>query len=142
MRKIFISILVLFLYNNVNAQVNKFQENNISDTSKIIKVSSQFPGGEKAWARYLELHLDNNIGIKNGAPAGLYLVIVSFFVEKNGSISGINVEDDPGYGMGKEAIRIIEEGPKWIPARINGEIVIDRHRQAIAFKIFDFTNRN
>ncbi len=44
-------------------------------------------------------------------------VILSFVVEKDGSLTDIRVLRDPGYGAGKEAIRVLKSMPKWKPAK-------------------------
>lgn len=44
-------------------------------------------------------------------------VILSFVVEKDGSLSSIKVLRDPGYGAGKEAIRVLKTMPNWKPAK-------------------------
>ena len=47
----------------------------------------------------------------------------NFVVEKDGSITGINIIRDLGHGTGKEAVRVLKLSPKWIPAKKNGVIV-------------------
>ncbi len=44
-------------------------------------------------------------------------VILSFVVEKDGSLTDIKVLRDPGYGAGREAIRVLKAMPKWKPAK-------------------------
>jgi protein TonB len=73
--------------------------------------------------------------LENGAPAGKYSVVVSFIVSKDGSISDVKAENDPGYGTKEESIRVIERGPKWKPAVQNGRNVIYRQRQSIVFMV-------
>jgi periplasmic protein TonB len=50
-------------------------------------------------------------------------VILQFIVESDGSFSNISVLRDPGYGVGKEAIRVLKSMPKWIAAEQNGKKV-------------------
>ena len=47
-------------------------------------------------------------------------IIVSFIVEKDGSLTDFMVVKDIGYGTGKEAIRVLKKCPKWNPAKQNG----------------------
>lgn len=44
-------------------------------------------------------------------------VILSFVVEKDGSLTDIKVLRDPGYGVGREAVRVLKSMPKWKPAK-------------------------
>jgi protein TonB len=83
-----------------------------------VQIQAEFPGGQSGWGRYLERTL-----------------VVSFIVSKDGSISEVKAENDPGYGTKEEAVRVIQRGPKWKPAVQNGRNVIYRQRQAIVFMV-------
>lgn len=50
-------------------------------------------------------------------------VMLQFVVEKDGSFTDIKVVRDPGYGAGKEAMRVLRSMPKWTPAEQNGRKV-------------------
>ena len=83
----------------------------------------------------MERTLNRDLPVENGAPAGRYAVTVSFVVSRDGSISDVKAENDPGYGTAEEAVRIIKKGPKWTPAELNGYKVNYRHRQAMVFQV-------
>ncbi len=95
--------------------------------------AAHFPGGEIAWNKYLDRNLDRTIVTKKGGPPGTYTVVVSFIIDKTGSISEITAENNPGYGTKEEALKVIMKGPKWIPAEKDGQKVIYRHKQRIEF---------
>jgi len=108
------------------------------ETDKIftsVQIQSTFPGGTDAWVKFLSRTLNRDLPVENGAPAGRYAVTVSFVVSRDGSISDVKAESDPGYGTAAEAVRVIKKGPKWTPAEQNGYKVIYRHRQAIVFQV-------
>jgi len=100
-----------------------------------VQIQAEFPGGQSGWVRYLERTLNRDLPVENGAPTGKYSVVVSFIVSKDGSISDVKAENDPGYGTKEEAVRVIQRGPKWKPAVQNGRNVIYRQRQAIVFMV-------
>lgn len=100
-----------------------------------VQIPAEFPGGFDAWNRYLERNLNRDLPIENGAPPGKYVVIVSFIVDKQGNISQVKAENDPGYGTAEEAVRIIAKGPNWKPAIQNGRNVIFRNKQNIIFMV-------
>lgn len=50
-------------------------------------------------------------------------ILTSFIVEKDGSLTEIEILRDLGYGTGEEAIRILKESPKWLPGVTNGKPV-------------------
>lgn len=100
-----------------------------------VQIPAEFPGGFDAWNRYLERNLNRDLPIENGAPPGKYVVVVSFIVDKQGNISQVKAENDPGYGTAEEAVRIIAKGPNWKPAIQNGRNVIFRNKQNIIFMV-------
>ena len=97
--------------------------------------AAQFPGGGEGWIRYLEKNLNRDVPVANGAPIGQYKVILSFVVTSDGDIKDVKAVADPGYGTAAEAIRIIEKGPKWVPAEQNGKKVNYFITQSIAFAV-------
>ncbi|WP_026764192.1 energy transducer TonB [Sediminibacterium salmoneum] len=101
----------------------------------VVQIPAEFPGGLPAWAKYLERNLNRDLPVENGAPPGKYTVVVSFIVAKDGKISDVVAENDPGYGTKNEAIRVITRGPSWKPAVQNGRNVIYRHKQSITFMV-------
>jgi protein TonB len=101
----------------------------------VVQIPAEFPGGLPAWAKYLERNLNRDLPVENGAPPGKYTVVVSFIVAKDGAISDVVAENDPGYGTKAESVRVITRGPKWKPAVQNGRNVIYRHKQSITFMV-------
>lgn len=108
------------------------------DENKIfnkVEVEAAFPGGESAWRNYLQKNLNGNTPVDNGADEGTYTVIVKFVVSKDGSLSDVNCENDPGFGMCQEAIRVIKKTKNWTPAIQNGRNVHAYRRQPITFQV-------
>jgi protein TonB len=101
----------------------------------IVQIEAQYPGGMGAWRKFLERNLNRDTPGDNGAPAGNYKVIVSFVVDKEGNLSDIVAENDPGYGTKEEAIKAIVKSQKWTPAFQNGRNVKYRQKQAITFTV-------
>ncbi len=100
-----------------------------------VQQQAQFPGGFEEWRKFLQRNLRSELPSENGAAAGSYTVMVSFLVNKEGNISEVKAENDPGYGTATEAVRVIQRGPGWTPAKQNGRNVIYRQRQAITFVV-------
>lgn len=113
------------------------QEEDYDRVYTVVEIPAEFPGGKEAWTKYLERNLNRDLPIENGAPAGKYVVTLSFIVDKNGVISDVQAVSDPGYGTKEEAIRVIKKGPNWKPAVQNGRNVIYRHIQNIIFIVAD-----
>ncbi len=117
------------------AKIGQSNEDMLTNSFVTVQIPAQFPDGIQGWTRYLERNLNSDIPIENGAPASQYTVIVTFIVDKEGKLSDVKAENDPGYGTKEEAIRVIKKGPNWIPANQNGKAVVYRHKQAITFKV-------
>jgi beta-lactamase regulating signal transducer with metallopeptidase domain len=114
--------------------VNHFGKNN-EPVNSDAQIPAKFPGGLTAWVKYLEGNVNRDIPVNKGAPPGNYTVLLSFIVDKNGGVSDVKAENDPGYGTAEEAKRVIIKGPNWIPAKLNGLNVIYRHKQSITFVV-------
>ena len=102
---------------------------------KTVQIQAKFPGGPEAWVKYLKRNLRADVPVENGAPTGRLTVVVSFLVDKEGNISEVKSENDPGYGTAAEAVRVIQRGPKWQPAVQNGRNVIYRQKQTVTFDV-------
>lgn len=75
----------------------------------------EFIGGESALNKYIEDNLRYpSIARDNGIKGK---VIVSFYVEPDGSLTDVKVKKDIGLGCGKEAVRLVQSMPKWKPGK-------------------------
>lgn len=85
-------------------------------------IPPSFQGGIPKFKQYISKNL---IYPKDLSNAGIEdRVIVSFFVETDGSISSVAAEDNTPIKLFKEeAIRLVSEMPQWIPGKIDGETV-------------------
>ena len=95
----------------------------------------QFPGGEEALVKYLKQNLNHNLPLERGGPEGKYTVVLSFLVEEDGTVSNIEARNDPGYGTAEEAIRVIKNGPNWIPSERDGKKGNYLKRMSIEFMV-------
>ena len=62
-------------------------------------------------------------------------MIVSFFVEKDGSISNVEVIKSVHELLDKEALRVVNAMPKWKPGMEKGQPVRARFHIPVIFKI-------
>ena len=49
--------------------------------------------------------------------------VVRFVVEKDGSITNLEILRDPGGRCGQEALRVVELMPQWLPGKQRGRPV-------------------
>lgn len=92
-----------------------------------------FPGGQSQWTVYLQKNLRYpDVAIDNGTMG---IAKVAFTVTKEGYIKNLVIVENPGDGLGEEAQRIIAKGPKWVPARENGNAIEKRIMLRITFRL-------
>ena len=62
-------------------------------------------------------------------------VYLSFVVEKDGSITDVNVLKGIGAGCDEEAIRVIKKSPKWKAGLQNNQTVRVRYTMPISYTL-------
>lgn len=91
----------------------------------------EFPGGMAKFYTYV----GNNFNKPELDAEKTLRVYVSFVIEKDGSITDIMVKNDPGYGIGREAIRVLKSlKTKWSPGILNGKPVRTAYNLPITIK--------
>jgi protein TonB len=87
-----------------------------------------------AWTDFLKANLNPDLKSFRKAKPGLYTVIAQFIVDKEGNLSNIKALTNPGYGLEKEVIRVLNKSQKWLPAVQNGRKVKAYRKQPGTFK--------
>jgi len=100
-----------------------------------VEKEAEFKGGDAGWVKYLEENMDPNVPVDNNAPAGSYQVIVQFIVNIDGTLSDITALTNHGFGMEKEVVRIIKQGPQWVPAVRFGRTIKAYRKQPVTFVV-------
>lgn len=90
-----------------------------------------FPGGNEALMKYLREHL--RWPETDGCVQGR--VVVSFFVEADGSISGVKTVRSLAPAFDREVERVVREMPHWLPAELGGEPIRTRYQLPIDFRL-------
>ena len=90
-------------------------------------------GGLKAWSRHLSENLTYPTTARMKGIQGT--VLVSFIVNTDGTIEGIELVQGIGGGCDEEAIRIIKSSPAWTPGMIKGKAVRTRMKIPLSFKL-------
>lgn len=104
------------------------------DSSKLFDVVEEmpsYPGGMGAMMAFISSHVKY--------PEGNYCaqgrVIVSFVVERDGSLSNFKVLRSVEEHLDKEAIRVVKSMPKWKPARQNCKVVRCKYTVPVVFRL-------
>lgn len=80
-----------------------------------------YPGGEKAFGKFLSDHIRYPAIAKENSVTGR--VFLQFIVERDGSLTDMKILRDPGSGLGEEAARVLKISPHWSPGMQNGQKV-------------------
>jgi TonB family protein len=136
MKVIFLFALYLFSA-EVKAQdtLRKLKETMDSATLSKVEIESHYPGGDAGWHMYLIKNMRYPPEAISDQIGGT--VVVRFTINEDGKVSDIYAESGPHRGgLKTEAIRVIKESGKWIPAIQNGHYVKSFKRVPIVFQIF------
>jgi TonB family protein len=90
-------------------------------------------GGLEAWSRHLSENLTYPTSARMKGIQGT--VLVSFIVNTDGTIEGIELVQGIGGGCDEEAIRTIKISPNWTPGMIKGKAVRTRMKIPISFRL-------
>lgn len=126
MKKILSIALCLIAYFGY-AQEIEIPTEEIIYKDSVVDVQPEFPGGIENCYKYFEKHL-----VKPKVKALVDKVVLSFIVEKDGSLTDVRIIHDAGFGMGDQLLSILENGPKWKPATKDGKKVRVHHQLPIA----------
>lgn len=98
-----------------------------------IDVFPRFPGGDEARLYFLRQHIRYPEQALKGFIQGV--VVVTFIIETDGSLSNVDVSKRIGGGCDEEAIRVTKEMPRWDPGKRNGRAVRVMVRMPVVFRI-------
>ena len=93
----------------------------------------EFPGGDKELFKYVQATIKYPTEAYEQKIEGR--VIVQFVVEKDGSISNVKVVRHVHPLLDEEAVRVIENMPKWEPGRQRGKAVRVKYTVPVSFKV-------
>ena len=108
-------------------------EESADEIFTIVEENASFPGGLKAFAKYLRKNIKYPGQAKRIGVEGK--VFVQFIVETDGTLTDIKVVKGIGAGCDEEAVRIIRKSPRWNPGKQRGRAVRQKMVQFISFKL-------
>ena len=99
----------------------------------IVEEGAGFPGGEAALQRYLLNHIKYPPLAREAGIQGA--VHITFVVERDGSITNVRVLRGIGGGADEEAIRVVQNMPRWTPGKQRGKPVRVQFNMPIRFTL-------
>jgi translation initiation factor 1 (eIF-1/SUI1) len=115
-------------YVRVVIEITKEKKSSKGNNKIVIK---SFLGIDSLWVDSLEKKLNQSIHIDKHTKKGKYIVTVKFIRTKDGSLSDVLCENDPGFGLCQEVMNVIKRRQPWTPAP---SIVRPYRRSAITFQ--------
>jgi periplasmic protein TonB len=107
-----------------------------------VEREAMFPGGPEGWRKYLEENLNADLAskyikLKRNEKLMQQTAKLQFIVDREGNISNVRCinANEIHPKLVKESVRVIQEGPKWVPAWQNGKNVIYQAIQYITWQV-------
>lgn len=108
----------------------------VVEETKIFTVVEQmpmFPGGDGALMGYLRDNIHYpTVAAENGVQGR---VVVGFVVERDGSITDVNILRGVDPSLDREAMRVVKSMPKWTPGKQNGSAVRVKYQVPVSFRL-------
>lgn len=114
----------------VKAEPKPEVENKVFD---VVEVMPSFPGGPAALMKYLSESIKYPVVAQENGVQGR--VVISFVVEKDGSITDVKVAKSVDPSLDREAQRVVKAMPHWIPGKQNGSAVRVKYNVPVAFRL-------
>jgi protein TonB len=106
-------------------------DNTIYNTA-VLQVQPDFPGGIDAFRSFVS----RNFRVPEVDQDMTVRIYVQFVVEKDGTLTDVKAVRDPGYGLAKEAERVVRSNKvKWSPGIQNGKPVRTRFSLPITLQV-------
>ena len=121
--------------NDIAVNTNESEEKK-EVANKVFDVVEQmpsFPGGNEALMKFLQDNVKYPVVAQENGVQGR--VVVSFVVEKDGSITDVKVVRSVDPSLDKEAARVVKSMPRWIPGKQNGAAVRVKYNVPVSFRL-------
>ena len=99
----------------------------------VVEEMPSFPGGNGALMSYLNNNTKYPVVAQENGVQGR--VIISFVVERDGSISDVKVARSVDPSLDREAQRVVKSMPRWTPGKQNGQTVRVKYTVPVVFRL-------
>ncbi len=132
-------LIALLTIGSVQAQEDSLEFNPEKGEGEKVYMSVEedptFPGGDSEMMKYIQEELEYPEQAQKEGVTGT--VIVSHIVEKDGSLTNIQVVKGIGAGCDEEAKQVVKSMPKWDPGKQRGKPVRVNVKIPIRYKLND-----
>lgn len=113
--------------------VKKEEPVEVNKVFDVVEQMPSFPGGTGALMQYLSSHIKYPVVAEENGIQGR--VICTFVVERDGGVTDVKVMKGVDPSLDKEACRVINSMPKWIPGKQNGSAVRVKYTLPVTFRL-------
>jgi TonB family protein len=99
----------------------------------VVERMPQFPGGPSAMFEFLTNNINYPVEAEKKGIQGR--VIVTFVVERDGTVTNAQISTSAEESLDNEALRIVREMPKWIPGKQDGHTVRVKYTVPVTFRL-------
>ena len=99
----------------------------------VVEKMPEFPGGIGELMKFLSMTVKYPEAAEKAGTQGR--VVVSFIVEKDGSVSNAKVQKSVSEELDAEALRVVNAMPKWTPGKQSGKAVRVKYTIPISFRL-------
>ena len=109
------------------------KESKSNETFDVVDKQPEYAGGQSVMMKFLSDNIKYPVSAQENGVQGR--VICNFVVEKDGSITDVNVVKGVNDDLDKESLRVIKLMPKWKPGIHKGEIVRTRFTLPVVYRL-------
>ena len=109
------------------------QEEVTEEIFVVVENQPEFPGGNTAMMKFLSDNIKYPVIAQENGIQGR--VICNFVVERDGSITDVQVVRGVDPSLDREAVRVIQQMPRWKPGKQRGQAVRVRFTLPVVFRL-------
>ena len=128
-----VSVPIRFRIRQEYGFIENFQLQPIAIFDDTEMTPPEFPGGQQALMRWLSNNINYPIVAHRAGIQGR--VVIQFAVDRDGSITDIDIVQSVDPNLDRESVRMILAMPKWIPGKIDGQAVRVMFTLPISFRL-------
>lgn len=118
-----------------SCETQSFEPSDDDQVFVVTEESPQFPGGDSALYMYLCTNIVYPDQARKEGIEGM--VIVSFVVDTDGTITNTRILRDIGGGCGNVAVDVVRNMPPWTPGKVQGKSVRSIFNLPLLFQLSD-----
>ena len=118
---------------NVVYEAVEVEEEEVEEVFLFVEEAPHPVGGLKDFYNYVAEHLEYPVIARRLGVGGK--VYVQFIINKDGSITDLEILKGIGSGCDEEALRVLAESPNWVPGKQRGQPVKVKMAMPIVFNL-------